>query len=143
MNRIEVNAGQARLLAILLALSCAAGGEALAQVPPPRVLPPLPSPRTGAAIDPATLPPLPPPDPSQAARPPDLPPVFRDANPPGAGSRPRAGNAPSRAPSPRPNVLERPINPPRPAMAPELFLQPETIFRLPMDPPLGYTGPSG
>jgi hypothetical protein len=40
-------------------------------------------------------------------------------------------------------VLGRPIDAPAGAALREMFLQPEAVFRLPFDPPLGYTGPSG
>jgi hypothetical protein len=40
-------------------------------------------------------------------------------------------------------VLRRPIDALPGAGLRELFVEPETMFRWPMDPPLGYTGPSG
>jgi hypothetical protein len=44
----------------------------------------------------------------------------------------------------QPNLLNRPIDvPPAQPGYPVEFFQPELFFRLPMDPPIGYTGPSG
>ncbi len=44
----------------------------------------------------------------------------------------------------RPGLLGRPIDPLGPPLRyPEPFMPPELMFQLPMDPPIGFTGPSG
>lgn len=57
--------------------------------------------------------------------------------------RPAPGDQPAEKPGPEPGILRRPIDSPaRPAL-PELLDSPETFFRQPDLPPMGYTGPSG
>ncbi len=72
-----------------------------------------------------------------------LPPVFPDDERAGIGT-PRDFTVPGTIPKEsRPGLLRRPIEtPPRPTL-PEPLFQPETLLRLPTDPPLGYTGHSG
>jgi hypothetical protein len=75
---------------------------------------------------------------AEASRPPmspaadaDLPPLPPTIN----------GDSAEPAPTgPRPPFLGRPLDTPPPVPAP--FPQPETLFRTPVDPPTGYTGPS-
>jgi hypothetical protein len=72
-----------------------------------------------------------------------LPPVFLDSTPDESsatiGARP---GAPSPR-LPRPSLLRRPIDSFSPSQYTGSILQPETLLQLPMDPPMGYTGPSG
>jgi hypothetical protein len=83
-----------------------------------------------------TLPPLP--GTGGASR--DLPPVFPADPVPDADA---LGPEPPSATGIRPNLLRRPIDEPAAPRLPSGFPMLERLFRLRMDPPLGYTGRSG
>jgi hypothetical protein len=108
-----------------LALACTGGGSLRAQQAATAAQPPSSS-RSESAPDNGSIPP-----------------VFPEstASPPSA--TPRFGSGPSSDAPPGPSLLRRPIELPSPSQYSASLLEPETLLQLPMDPPVGYTGPSG
>lgn len=84
----------------------------------------------------------PPPVPAASlpARRPGLPPALDES--PAAPTLPRLGNEAPPA-EPRPEFLRRPLEPTAEPLLPNPFPPPETLFRLPMEPALGFAGNSG
>jgi len=73
----------------------------------------------------------------------DLPPVFRDPNSLKESSTLGLGFQSSPSVDRRPGVLRRPIDAKRPPEIPEQLFQPSMLLQVPMEPPIGFTGPSG
>ena len=124
MRRSGASQCRPSVLCIILMLICTQGRDTCAQgVPFPSV-----PPSARAESVPESAP---------------LPSVFSDESEP-RNAQPR-GAEPLEKPVPslRPEILRRPIDALVPPTIAEQFPRPETNFRLPDFPPLGYTGSSG
>src|SRR3954453_3056790 len=125
MSRSGASQGRTRVWRVALVLICAPGPLVSAQVASAPSLPPLPPPR------------------AEQAESTPLPPVFADPNQTRSRPAQPLEPPPSAGAELRPGILRRPLEGPVRPTFPEPFPQPDTLFRLPDSPPLGYTGPSG
>jgi hypothetical protein len=143
MSQSGVKCGRTLCLVIGVALSGAGNRSAQAQVDPAQAISVAPSAEVPAVAFPTALPPLPASLGGTATEPSGTSPNYlypKSLN--GSSVRSLGLQAPSSSDT-RPGVLRRPIDAPPEQEIPEQLFQPSMLLELPMDPPIGFTGPSG
>jgi hypothetical protein len=142
MSQPGAKRGRSWWLAIAVAVIGAGNQEALSQAISERSYPSVPPASAGAPVDLSSLPPAP--LNSQESKPgSDDVPVVLDPKTLEESRARGLGFRPTPSPTSRPRVLGRPIDAQRSPEVPEQLLQPSMLVQMPMDPPIGFTGPSG